>query len=561
MSTQKNYNTFQIQNPILPGFHPDPSICRKGDDFYIACSSFAYYPGIPLYHSRDLAHWEPIGYALDRPEHLELTPDSGGLFAPTLRYHDGLFYLIVSNTTIGWTLLLTAEDPAGPWSDVAKIGGTGGDPSLFWDDDGSCWCSYNFDGIYNQKLNLETMQLEGDPVLLWNGVAADAWFPEASHIYKKDGWYYLLIAEGGTEHYHAVTVARSRAVNGPYESYMGNPILTHRHLSYYNPIANVGHADFVDTPNGEWYMVALASRIYGGYHKNMGRETFICPMIWESDWPVVSPMTGKVEFTYPAPDLPEYPVTGYNPADNFDAPVLSGQWNYLGTPVNQPARLSGSCLYIRALPAPIWKAPEPWVPDVDGPAGEPETVQDFQASVRRMQKTVASEALGFVGRRQQHISYTVTADMEFNPMEGEAAGLVLLQNNRNQLRVERTCVNGQQLVRVVRGAALPDREPGRNEIADLPRYPYQGEDILGQLPWTGKHAVLQLKAEGQSNSFYIGCDAQHLVPVAMNVDGSFLGSETCSGFVGAYIGMFATANGAESDNEAAFDWFVYCPKD
>ena len=566
MSMLRTFNTYEIRNPVLPGFYPDPSICRKGDDFYIACSSFMFYPGIPLFHSRDLAHWEPVGYVFDRPDLLTLTPESGGLFAPTLRYHDGLFYLIVCNTGMQQTLLATAEDPAGDWTLHGILNTGTGDPSLFWDDDGSCWCSYNGDGgVFNQKLNLKTMELEGEPLLLWTGAAADAWSPEASHIYKKDGWYYLMIGEGGTEHYHAVTIARSRDINGPYESYMGNPILTHRHLSMYYPIANVGHADLVDTPNGEWYLVTLASRIYGGYHKNMGRETFLCPVIWESGWPVVSPETGRVEFSYPAPDLPEYPVSGFAELDHFDAPVLNMQWNYMGTPANTPVRLADSCVYIRALPAPVWAPKTPpaflagGLPDLNDPAVRAE----FDAKMQEMQRSTKPEALGFLGRRQQHISYTVTAAMAFTPAEGEAAGLVLTEENHNQLRLELTAIDGQQLVRVVRGVSVSDGMTfGRQLLPDLPPCPYEnGSTVLGQIPWAGGPLVLRLDANGQANSFFAGRDEDHLVPVALNIDGSFLGSETSGSFVGAYIGMFATANGAESENEAAFDWFRYTGKD
>ena len=200
-------NDYKIKNPIIPGFYPDPSICRVGNDYYIANSSFSFFPGIPLFHSRDLAHWECIGYALNDPQHLRLNPErlSGGLFAPTIRYHEGLFYVIVGNMTTGENILVTAEDPRGPWSDVHLIDGVGGDPSLFWDDDGTCWCSYSKmggpnGGIVNRQLDLTTFQLVGEEYYLWNGNAYDAHSPESSHIYKKDGWYYLLIAEGGTEH-------------------------------------------------------------------------------------------------------------------------------------------------------------------------------------------------------------------------------------------------------------------------------------------------------------------------------------------------------------------------
>ena len=421
-----------IENPILPGFYPDPSICRLGEDFYLVCSSFSYYPGVPIFHSRDLAHWESLGYVLDDPATLRLSPDriSGGIFAPTIRVHDGKFYVIVGNTSTGETLLALTGDPAGRW-EVHTIEGPGGDPSLFWDEDGTCWCSYSAmgfgsgaHGIVHRQLNLDTFQLEGEEHFLWGGASVGAWSPEASHMYYRDGWYYLMISEGGTEHYHAVCVARSRDIHGPYTNYRGNPILTHRHLSMHYPICNIGHADIVDTPNGDWYMVALGSRIYGGYHKNLGRETYICPMVWESGWPIAAPDTGKVEWRYPAPaGLPSYPAAQLPARDDFDAPALSWQWNYLGTPKNAPARLEGGELFIRALPEAVTREPQRRaMPDFSKLSEE--EVQALRAAMRGS-RNIDARALGFVGRRQQHPSYTATAKMTFRAADArEAAGLI-----------------------------------------------------------------------------------------------------------------------------------------
>lgn len=230
-----------IQNPILKGFYPDPTICRVGEDFYLATSSFSFFPGVPIFHSRDLVHWAQIGHAIHRPDQIELAPEhiSGGLFAPTLRYHDGKFYVIVQNSDIGTglagtTLVVTADDPAGPWSDPVYLEDCGGDPSLFWDTDGTVYCQYSLlvaenrqvinKGIYHHRVDLTTGKRLSEPLYLWSGAAADAYCPEAPHIYKIGPWYYLLIAEGGTEHFHAVTIARSASVNGPcWQSHLDPP--------------------------------------------------------------------------------------------------------------------------------------------------------------------------------------------------------------------------------------------------------------------------------------------------------------------------------------------------
>ena len=298
-----------LKNPLIPGFYPDPSICRVKDDFYMVTSSFVFYPGIPIFHSKDLMNWTQIGYVLNRPGQLPLDPEitSGGIFAPTIRYHDGIFYVIVTNVAIG-NFIVTAKTPEGPWSDPHWIDGAEGiDPSLFWDDDGKAYYTgttgfgSKTPGIWISEIDLTDFCLVGEKTHLWSGALIGCHSPEAPHIYKKDGLYYLMIAEGGTEVYHAVTIARSSNVLGPYKGYSGNPILTHRHLGTRYSITNVGHGDLIELKDGSWYIVTLASRIYGGYHKNMGRETFVAPVEWENGWPVVSPGSGRIEWTYPAP--------------------------------------------------------------------------------------------------------------------------------------------------------------------------------------------------------------------------------------------------------------------
>ncbi len=559
-------NDYKIKNPIIPGFYPDPSICRVGNDYYIANSSFSFFPGIPLFHSRDLAHWECIGYALNDPQQLRLNPErlSGGLFAPTIRYHEGLFYVIVGNMTTGENILVTAEDPRGPWSDVHLIDGVGGDPSLFWDDDGTCWCSYSKmggpnGGIVNRQLDLTTFRLVGEEYYLWNGNAYDAHSPESSHIYKKDGWYYLLIAEGGTEHYHATTIARSKNLNGPYKNYRGNPILSHGHLSMYHEIVNIGHSDFVETQNGAWYMVSLASRPYGGYHKNLGRETFIMPVIWESDWPIVCPGTGKCEMEYPAPELPEFPVADLPEADDFDAKTLSWQWNTLGTPVGDVYRLEDSRLYIKTAAVPL----ENWAHHKFG--GFPEDPEErrkmFEAHMAA-RKNAKAYAMGFVGRRQQHFSYTVETSTYYAPQgENDTAGLVIIQDSTNQLRIEIGLEQGKKVARVVKFYNVIPHAMMGDVIPEMDVEEGLYSQVQGCVEIPDEEVVLRITAKGQSNSFYVND-----LPVAVNVNGSFMGSETCGGFVGAYIGMFASSNTNGKENaepveqEAAFDWFTYVPE-
>ena len=325
---KKGDNMFK--NPIIKGFYPDPSIIRVEDDFYIVNSSFEYFPAIPIWHTRDFKHMKQIGHAISRQDQgLDLSDvnPSGGVQAATIRYHKGIYYIVSTVITSKWPaydkhFIVYAKDPKGPWSKVHYIQNAEGiDASLFFDDDGTCYFLANRqipgqeDGnkteIWMSKFNIETFQLEGEKYPLWQGTGGV--FPEGPHLYKKDGIYYLLIAEGGTLHHHAVTVAFSKDVFGPYQSSRRNPILTHRHLNRTYPIQNVGHADLVELKDGSWVGVCLGSRprggfydgynikySFGGYYRNLGRETFVFPVSWPSDGegPVISGETGKIEFEY-----------------------------------------------------------------------------------------------------------------------------------------------------------------------------------------------------------------------------------------------------------------------
>ena len=346
-------------NPVLPGCYPDPSICRVGDDYYLVTSSFEYFPGLPVFHSHDLVHWRQLGHAIDRAEQLDLSevPSSGGLFAATLRHHDGVFYLV--NTLVhagagvpGGNFLLTALDPAGPWSDPVWLDDADGiDPSLFFDDDGRAWYVGTrpspepaWDGqtdVWLRELDLSSLRLTGPERVLWHGALLGAVWAEGPHLYKVDGRYYLLAAEGGTAHHHAVSVARADEVTGPYVGNPANPVLTHRHLGRDHPIVGTGHADLVQLPDGGWWAVVLAMRPYGGYHYNLGRETFVVPVVWQDGWPVFAPGTGQVTACVVPPPLAPHPWSAQPARDEFRRPDLDLRWNALRGPASAFAAVVG----------------------------------------------------------------------------------------------------------------------------------------------------------------------------------------------------------------------------
>lgn len=282
----------KYQNPIVPGYNPDPSICRVGDTFYLVNSTFEFFPGVPVYESRNLVNWKMIGHVLDRESQLPLTgcSPSGGIFAPTIRYHDGLYYMITTNVNVMFAsgktgnFIVHAKDPAGPWSEPVWVDQFGIDPSLFWDDDGKCYFCGTGQGIVLFQVDPITGERLSEKKTISNGSGGKC--PEGPHIYKKDGWYYLMLAEGGTEFGHMETIARSKNIDGPYEFRPGGPLLTCRdETGNGNPIQCTGHADLVDDANGNWWVVCLGTRPIGPMAHHLGRETFLAPIFWEDGWP------------------------------------------------------------------------------------------------------------------------------------------------------------------------------------------------------------------------------------------------------------------------------------
>lgn len=294
-------------NPVIPGFNPDPSICRVGEDYFLVVSTFGYFPGIPVYHSQDLAHWTQISHVIADEGMLDYSGMSvnEGIWAPTIRHHNGVFYVVATlarNLTSEKTFVCTASDPAGPWSSPVELDAKGIDPSLFFDDDGVCWftmardclCGDGGPGeIWMRRLDLANLQLVGQTHILWHGAVRGAWI-EAPHQYYHDGRYHLLVAEGGTGRNHSVTAAISENVTGPYRVDPRSPLLTHRHLGKEELIQNVGHVDLVDTPDGDWWAVGLAVRAKDDAHV-LGRETFLIPASWSPDGIVFAPGVGRIQ--------------------------------------------------------------------------------------------------------------------------------------------------------------------------------------------------------------------------------------------------------------------------
>ena len=399
-----------FRNPVLPGFHPDPSIVRVGADFYAVTSTFSWFPGLPVFHSRDLVNWRQIGNAIDRPGQVDFSGlgINRGLFAPAIT-HDGDRYWI-ANTCIdcGSNFVITASDPAGPWSDPVWLDFGGIDPSLYFEGD-RAWIVYNdappgeplYEGhraLWLQEFDVEAMQVMPERTLLVNGgvdLSAEPVWAEGPHIYKVGEWYYLLTAEGGTADQHSQTIYRSRAVDGPYEPGPLNPILTQRDLPGDRPdrVEATGHADFVQLDDGSWWALFLATRPFAGQSTLLGRETFLLPVTWEDGWPYFLEPGEAVPVAPPRPELAPSPGTDWSQwRDDFDEGPLGDEWLYIRTPgaVQRTATADGALHIVASA-------------DAAGSLGMP----------------------AFAGRRMRHHTASFETRVNFEPTAaGQRAGLL-----------------------------------------------------------------------------------------------------------------------------------------
>jgi alpha-N-arabinofuranosidase len=331
---------YRYQNPVIPGFNPDPSVCRDGEDFYLVTSTFEFFPAVPIYHSRNLVDWELIGHCLDRPEQvpLEGCRASGGIYAPTIRRHDGVFYMTTTNTTGGGNVIVHTKDISGPWSNPVYVDQRGIDPSLLFIDNRTYFCSTGMEdgrqGIFLCDIDPLTGAKKSPSTCISFGCGGR--FPEAPHLYFIDGWYYLMLAEGGTEYGHMVTIQRSRDIYGPYEPCPHNPILSHRNRGGH-PIQATGHADLFEDQNGAWWLVCLGIRpLDWAMLHNLGRETFLVPVKWLDGWPVAgNGGTIELEMEGPLPASPA-PSRNFDFTADFSRPNLAPQWNFIRNP--EPAR-------------------------------------------------------------------------------------------------------------------------------------------------------------------------------------------------------------------------------
>lgn len=517
-----------VTNPILAGFYPDPSICRAGNNYYLVNSTFAYYPGLPVFHSRDLLNWELIGHAMERPEQLDLEGAgvSRGLFAPAISYHNGLFYIVCTEVSKLGNFVITAKDPAGPWSNPVKLPQVNGiDPSLFFDEDGKAYLVYNsippdnkplHDGhrtIRIRGFDPVSLQVTGEEQIIVNGgtdmTKKPVWI-EGPHIYKKDGWYILMCAEGGTGYNHSEVVFRSRSVGGPYTPWEKNPILTQRQLDpgRKDPVTTTGHADLVQDPQGNWWGIFLGCRPYEGDYYNTGRETFMAPVIWKEGWPVFDLGGESVKYQYSI--AAEIKKTGnefngnYTFRDDFNSGSLNPRYSFLRT------------------------VKEKWYQLADPPGALTIKVRPETCS--------GTSNPSFVGFRQPHLEGSVSLALQFDPAHAkEQAGLLLFQNEKHYYFLSQSVQEGMPVVQLWKSDSL---------VKELRVKKKKGANLY-----------LKAVAKGSTYDFYVAVKPGQWKTLATGLDGKFLSTKTAGGFVGTFYAMYASSNGQSSGKTARFEWF------
>ncbi|MFC3688075.1 glycoside hydrolase family 43 protein [Aquipuribacter hungaricus] len=471
--------------PVVPGTHPDPSVCRADGSYWLACSSFGYAPGVPLFRSDDLVAWEQVGHVLDRPSQLRLdgAGTSGGVYAPTLRHHAGRCWLVTTDVSGGpGQLLVTAGHPAGPWSDPVTIPDAPGiDPDLAWDDDGTCyltWCAYGpggHEGIVQAVLDPATGRLLTPPARLWQGTGGQV--PEAPHLYRVGAWWYLLLAEGGTERGHAAVVARSASPSGPFEADPGNPFLTARGTG--SPVQSTGHADLVARPDASWAVLWLGTRPRGstpGWHV-LGRETFASEVVWEDGWPRLG--------------APLEPAAVPAVTEDLAGPVLPPSWVALGRHPAEVLHHDGGAWVLRG-------------PARDDPGAGPV----------------------FAGRRQDRT--TVRARAVLDAGDG-AGGLELRVDPAHAVRLEVDggLVRAVALVGTLR-AVLGEATAVPGTVLELRTAPARHDQSAGPRGGPDEVVASVLGPDGPGSPVELG-----------RLDGRYLSTEVAGGFTGRMVGVVA----------------------
>lgn len=506
----------EFMNPILAGFYPDPAICRKGDTYYLVNSSFTFYPGVPIFESKDLVNWQQIGHVLDRESQLQLHEQwvSGGIYAPAIAYNERnqTFYMITTNVGKGGNFYVKTKDPHKGWSDpiyLPKVDGI--DPSFLFDTNGKAYIVHNapvygqaaYDGqraIRLLEFDVKGDSIIGEPIEIVRGgthVTEKPIWIEGPHLYHIGEYYYLMCAEGGTGEGHSEVIFRAKSPKGPWEENPQNPILTQRNLSddREERVTCTGHADLIETTKGNWWAVFLGCRPYEGNMYNTGRETFLLPVTWKDGWPeilesgkVVPNIVAKKHLSPLTSHLS--PLTSnFSYTDRFDSEALHPRWLFLRNPPANAYTLSSQGL----------------------------TLHPTAGSHRK------TKPLSALFCRQQHTAFTAETALDFKPSFGrQLAGFCIFQNEQNNIVFGKTILN--------RRPALVVKRTEKEEAI-----------IASCFLQTDEAVRLKVEANGRYYSFYYAVGTEDdWKPLVIGVDGSNLSTARSGGFIGTMIGLYAT---------------------
>jgi xylan 1,4-beta-xylosidase len=522
----------EYRNPVLTGFYPDPSAVRVGDDYYLINSTFAFYPGIPIFHSRDLVNWKQIGNVIDRPDMMPFDGNAlgnNGVYAPQIAHHNGTFYVINTCVGCGGNFIVTAKNPAGPWSKPIWLPHIGGiDPSLFFDDDGKVYIIHQgnppakrYDAhtaIWLMEVDPVTFAKRSDDVVLVDGGDKAPWhteYIEGPHLYKVNGEYMVWAAGGGTGYYHGELAYKSSKPFGPYTANPNNPVLTQFGLpdDRPNPVTATGHAELLQDAQGKWWAFFLGTRVYdlttppqdpGRFAT--GRETFMLPVTWRDGWPVVTEKGAAIPYIVKGPTLPRRVPAGrflngnYAVREAFTGSALGPQWLFARTPHTQWWQVRGGELTI----------------------------------------TPRSEYMGdkvqpsFVGRRLAHMTASITTPVRFQPHRaGDEAGLMAVQNDAFYYAFGLGLNDAGKTVLRIRVRA-GDKDPSHGKV--LAETPVQIS--------AGTPIYLRMNVDKAKAGFSYSLDGKSYRPVLSGADASPLTTAAAGGFTGTVIGPYAET-GAE----------------
>ncbi len=512
MSEQRLYH-----NPVQRGFFPDPSVIRVGDDFYMVNSSFQYFPAIPISHSRDMVHWHIIGHAITNSEWLDLSDikDSHGIWAPDISYVDGRFYIFAplrlngdgtrGNNVLRRQLVMVSDKAEGPYSKPVCLEVDSIDPSHFVDDDGKRYV-ITAKAAQAVPLSEDSLRLAGERRTVWDGSGERA--SEGPHILKKDGYYYAMVAEGGTGYGHGINVGRSRELFGTYENSPYNPVM--RQMNPDAPIQRAGHGKLVQDQNGQWWCYYLCGRPNGGRYTTVGRETAMDPVQWTEDgWFTVNEGKGP-SLEQKAPDLPEC-IFERNLFDDFDHEKLNPEWEFVRNPDNGSWSLTERPGYFR-----IW-------------------TRDGQLNEIRAKNTLL--------RREQELSYRAETKVEFYPdRDGEQAGLTCYYSTATYARCAVCCEGGRKLQLVI----------NRN----------RGEELIAEVENLREGAVyIAVEVKGLTRKFSYSYDGSQWMEAGVLENCVYLCDEGVpedrKRHTGTLVGIYANNGGCGSRKAADFDYFKY----